>query len=1184
MGYRAGVSPPSPIHLGPFALSERFAQGGFGAVWRGVHRREGLPVAAKVLTGSHARRPDILESFRDEVRAAAGLDHQGIVAVYDYGTVGAEAATASRGRLAAGSPYLVMELAAWGSLADVGRPLPWPVAKGVLLGLLDALAYAHARGIIHRDLKPGNVLVAGAAHRPVLKLADFGIAHAMHAQAGEEAGSAAGTPNYMSPEQLRGGWRMLGPWTDLYALGCVAHQLLTGAAPYERPGPLAVLMAHLEEPIPEQPRALELPDGAWTWVQALLAKDPRRRPRCAADAADALASIGGDPWPLVVSAAPPSATYEPTVDVADGDRTDVDTRPPGDSPTEPLPRESSVEVTVPVILHRTQRMGDWRRTTPLVPPAALRDAGLGLFGLRGVPLVGREAERDALWLALRAAIETGLPGVVLIEGAAGTGKSRLAEWCGERAHELGLATLMRARHAPTPEPGDGMVPMVARELRAVGLSADEIARRVAFDLDLPLGDATVGALTALLRKDWGEDTTGRVRLHGPDERNLVLRRFLATVAAERAVVVLLDDVVWGPDAIGFVEHVLAWGPAVMFPVLFVLTARSEALAERTVEAARLDAMMRRPNARRIELGPLPPAQHARLVRELLGLEGPLAARLAERSAGNPQFAVQLVGDWVQRDLLEPGEQGFRLRVGADLELPADLQAVWDARVAQVLRGRPADDGVALELAATLGHAPGPGEWADVCWRVGVTRSADLLDALMAVRLARARSDGSRGWRFEQGMFTESLLRRASRAGRAAAHHRACAETLAAQTDDGGADRAERLGRHLLAAGDALAALAPLLDAARRRFEASEYVKAQLCLAERERGLAMLGTDEADPLRIEGELLWCWIERSLGDLQAADRRLRGVELALSRDDSAKGDSDTLRSQRDLMAGVLAFAEGKVAEARAHLQRAEAAFAAEGDRRRLAHCRSELAKALLQAGALSEATTALQAALVDFTELGDPRGEARCHMGLALLARAQGDLATVERRLAQAQDGYERAGTRLGVAESLNQLGDCARLRGDSGRAVRLYREAMERFLELEAPSVDMVRANLAQALIDQGRHDDARVHLDACIDRFAHRGQRAMVGALQVVLLLCDAHDADWDLFAEHLRQGRALLQVTGFHDLDVARAARAAGHAVGAGRPDLAGAALLLARSQFQALDRADDVLALDVELAQLRG
>ena len=159
------------IHIGNFVLEEPVAQGGMGVIWRARHPGSGIPVAIKVLTNDLAREAAFRERFAREIRATASLHHPHIVQVYDVGEVPKEAAARSDGRLVEGSPYLAMEFMVGGSLADQCGRLEWTEQRELYLALLDALAYAHARGIVHRDIKPANVLVPTDA--PV-RLTDFG--------------------------------------------------------------------------------------------------------------------------------------------------------------------------------------------------------------------------------------------------------------------------------------------------------------------------------------------------------------------------------------------------------------------------------------------------------------------------------------------------------------------------------------------------------------------------------------------------------------------------------------------------------------------------------------------------------------------------------------------------------------------------------------------------------------------------------------------------------------------------------------------------------------------------------------------------------------------------------------------------------------------------------------------------
>lgn len=192
------MSATSSISCGSFDLLEEIGRGEMAQVWRGVHRAQQIPVAIKVITAAKATDPDYVAAFQREVRAVAGLEHPGIVTVFDYGRL--EAAAAAHPLLVAGSPYLVMELTQAGTLRDVRWPPSWKWVRDVVFELLGALAHAHARGVIHRDIKPANILANGSeASAGRFQISDFGLAHT--ADEGASAARVAGTPEYMSPEQ-----------------------------------------------------------------------------------------------------------------------------------------------------------------------------------------------------------------------------------------------------------------------------------------------------------------------------------------------------------------------------------------------------------------------------------------------------------------------------------------------------------------------------------------------------------------------------------------------------------------------------------------------------------------------------------------------------------------------------------------------------------------------------------------------------------------------------------------------------------------------------------------------------------------------------------------------------------------------------------------------------------------------
>ncbi|HYN22990.1 MAG TPA: serine/threonine-protein kinase, partial [Thermoanaerobaculia bacterium] len=386
-------SPDASIPLGLFHLQRRIGQGGMAEVWSGVHAVQQVPVAVKVMTAERARNSQYRAAFRNEVQSMASLDHPGIVMVFDHGVVSPEAEEVSCGLLPAGSPCLAMELSDRGTLAAIPpESRDWTELRRTLLDLLDALGHAHARGVIHRDLKPSNVLLFDGAGTIRLKLADFGLAQAFELQVGPDSTDfVCGTPTYMAPEQLRGEWRDYGPWTDLYGLGCLAWTLATGVPPFHEPGLLQLVRLQLEEDPPPFKPLFAMPSGFEGFLRRLLQKEPGRRFVRAADAAWTLMRLGEPTLTPIPSPAPPS---------------------PRESP--PLP-------------------ATWAPAVSRPPSMKLVGAGLGLYGLRSIPLVGRRAERDVLWQTLAEVHSEQRVRFVLLRGAAGNGKTRLAEGIAERA-------------------------------------------------------------------------------------------------------------------------------------------------------------------------------------------------------------------------------------------------------------------------------------------------------------------------------------------------------------------------------------------------------------------------------------------------------------------------------------------------------------------------------------------------------------------------------------------------------------------------------------------------------------------------------------------------------------------------------------------------------------------------------
>jgi serine/threonine-protein kinase len=261
-----GDDPIIGTTVGVYRVSRLLGVGGMGRVYKGVHPSIGSRVAIKVLSRECADRPELVERFFSEARAVNLIRHESIVNILDLN------------QLPDGRPFIIMEYLDGAPLNDIVEKVGALPMGGVarLMGeVLDALGAAHAKGIVHRDLKPDNIYVTPAGHPKVL---DFGIAKLRPEQGGSytQTGSLLGTPHYMSPEQATG--RGVDHRTDIYAIGVILYECMTGKRPFNADSLFDLLRQHVDV-APPPPRALrpDMPPALEQVILTTLAKDPNQR-------------------------------------------------------------------------------------------------------------------------------------------------------------------------------------------------------------------------------------------------------------------------------------------------------------------------------------------------------------------------------------------------------------------------------------------------------------------------------------------------------------------------------------------------------------------------------------------------------------------------------------------------------------------------------------------------------------------------------------------------------------------------------------------------------------------------------------------------------------------------------------------------------------------------------------------
>ena len=324
-------------------------QGATGTVWRGIERTSGQQVAVKLLHEGLLRQPKLVTRFVQERTILMMVRHEHIVGVRDLFSVGESLA-------------LVMDFVAGGSLRErlrAARSLAPAEAARLLAQVAAALTEAHGLGVVHRDVKPDNILLQATDGRLDVRLTDFGIARVLDAAGLTTPHAIIGTPHYRAPEAISDG--DAGPAVDVYALGIVLYELVSGRTPYGGE-PLAVLRHHVDN-LPDRPAGM--PDEVWAVIQSCLDKDPARRP----PAAELVTTLRGLARRMAGTPALPASAAD--LDPADGGR-----------PYLPVIPSQRVRSVVPPAPPRRRRNGPrswmWGRRGMIV---ALVAAGLAASGL-----------------------------------------------------------------------------------------------------------------------------------------------------------------------------------------------------------------------------------------------------------------------------------------------------------------------------------------------------------------------------------------------------------------------------------------------------------------------------------------------------------------------------------------------------------------------------------------------------------------------------------------------------------------------------------------------------------------------------------------------------------------------------------------------------------------------------------
>jgi eukaryotic-like serine/threonine-protein kinase len=964
-----GSVPVLPGHV----IADRYevlgvlGEGGMGIVYRCRDQSNGQMVALKrVIPPPDNLQHEYVMWFYKEARALAALDHPNIVRATDFG------------RLRDGSPFLAMELVSGASLHDLSHTrLAFPLIWSIIDGMLSALAHAHARGIIHGDLKPSNVLVERMDDEPPrIHVLDFGLAW-LRLDAHDERLSGtkamefaphagAGTPGYMAPEQIQHEMHHVCGATDLYAVGCVLYRLLGGRAPFSG-NSKELLRVHAFDQAPPLKLAIDAPSDVVPFVMRLLAKRP------------------WDRWEFAAECRADWAKWRPRVEAS-----------AWNFPT--LPRGSQPPAV------------ETRPTGPRAPHPDLAlapDPAPGLLSIRPSPLVGREEMRATLREVCNDVIDgVGSPHrLVMMVGAAGAGKSRIAEWLCEAVHEEGSMVPLRARYRAIRSPLDGMLGAVVSYYNFERVDRYTIERslldRWKVRRDDKNGRAWVAGAAEWMRPLPADQPVGpsgiRFTLDTLETRRMVIRYTLRRIAGGRPLLFWLDDLHnAGPTTVEGLLRIVSDEPDQR--IVMLVTARAEEVALGTPAAERLRQLREAMDGNALEVPPLAPERTMELIRSALPLDDSAVQEAARRSRGNPLFALQQLHAWALAGNMQFKSGVYRVPPEVLTMRPQTTAELWDSRIAAM----PEAHRLAAFAAATLG--------ADVRRNVlhalltSLGQPSDL--AMMSLQNAEIlipRGPGRYSWPHE--LLQEHLSMRLKERPDRDKIYRASAAALTLHPLAGTRRVVRQRVLNLIEAGDADTAALLLFDFLQQSWNGAREPLATLADLELLKG-KLRGRTLALKNRWQAEAL-----RHVGRTAEASTY---AELARSRFEEL-GDTENIAHCQRLL-GHLGSEQGGSAEGLALVRRAHSTFEALGNLLGQALCQAVAGEIEYLLGDYENARNTIRQGERHFAALDQPLGRGQCLLLLSWIEHSEGATERSRRLAQEARAEFERAGYRLGTAQA------------------------------------------------------------------------------------------------------------------------------------------------------------------------
>jgi tetratricopeptide (TPR) repeat protein len=1027
-----------------YEILELLGIGGAAEVYRAHDVVGGREVALKLL--SDRADPAMVLRFAREAKALARLDHPHIVKTFDAG-------------VANGQRYLAMELVRGGSLKERLQrgPLEWHQAVRLAAQVAQALAHAHAAGVIHRDLKPGNIMLDDEG---TARLMDFGLAHVSDASAMTRTGTVMGTVYYLSPEQAVG--KRVDARSDLYSLGAVLYEMVTGLPPFTGPSAVSIIYKILNEPAPRlrdvSPSLPPLLDGL---VDRLLQKDASRRFGDAAETLLALETV---------------ERYDPRVD----------------SISQPIDAEALVQ--------------------------APRE--------RGMPLVGREEELDALHDGLDRAV-SGLGRTVLISGEAGTGKTRLANELRRLGADVGALFLAGdCLYGDAPNPYAVLVDML-RTLRECWPALDQEGSEAPEDEV----SAALREVERVLRIDSAGTSTDDANwlqqvslLDGQNQAFELITQLFTLASRRRPLVLVMDDLQWASQTTLQLFHYLARALRGTRTLLVGIYRPEELLpgasGDRHPLRETLQRMGREKLYVQIELKPMGSDDVGLLAANALhvaSVDPDFVELLHRESDGNPFFLLETIALLQEQGALERVDDHWELHAGvAEIDIPS---SVYDVVMRRVEQATPEDRDL-LDWAAVIGQRLNVDVLTAV---VGGTRLG-VMKRLFALeqRYGLLDADPS-GFQFSHAKVREVLYEALPEALRRECHL-TVGEALEAQCEGRPGAAVYDLARHFVAAGDRprgfryAVIAADKAEKALAAAEAAGYLSAAVAFLAPGDDLGGGGSPEMELQHRHGRLL-----AMLGRLEEAETAFKAAL------DISQAQSD--QRMQSIIVLALSGMHGRGGDWAGAIQLGERSLALAES----AGYHEGRADALLSTGFFAfeqgdwhGAVARLRAALAIATEHGHEVQRARILGNLAIMYNARGRPEQAIDLYRESIDTFDRLDKPLDVARGLSNLGFSYHSLAQYDRALACYREALDRLGRTgDVRERGLLYLHIAETSLAQGDVSTARENCTLAARRFARLGFDLGIADVDRVYAGVAIREGRWQVAERYLREALSVYQEHG---------------------------------------------------------